>query len=117
MMAAPVPQPTFTAEQVDAAVQLLGEHPERFEHAQEVVGHAAPGLRHVLDEALEAGGWFGAEHESEIAAVSAIADIHERLDAVRTLVSRETRVGMLVGVAVGFELHRELHRNHDEKGS
>jgi hypothetical protein len=106
---------TYTAEQVDAAVRVLAEHPERFEHAQAVVAHAAPGLQRVLDDALDAGGWFGAEHESEIAAVTAIDDIHDRLAAVRTLVSTETRLGMLVGVAVGFELHRELHRNHDEE--
>jgi hypothetical protein len=106
---------TYTAEQVDAAVALLGEHPERFEHAQDVVGHAAPGLQRVLDGALEAGGWFGAEHESEIAAVTAIDDIHERLAAVRALVSQETRLGMLVGVAVGFELHRALDSNNDEE--
>lgn len=106
---------TFTAEQVDRAVQALSDHPERFEHAQEVVGHAAPGLGGVLDQALDAGGWFGVEHESQIAAITAIPDIHDRLGAVRELVSQETRLGMLVGVAVGFELHRELHRNHDEE--
>jgi hypothetical protein len=30
--------------------------------------------------------------------------------AVRTLLAEETRLGMLVGVAVGFELSRELDR-------
>ncbi len=106
---------TYTAEQVDAAVRALDEHPERFEHAQEVVAHAAPGLQRVLDDALDIGGWFGPEHETQIAAVTAIDDIHERLTAVRTLVAQETRLGMLVGVAVGFELHRELHRTDDER--
>jgi hypothetical protein len=106
---------TYTAEQVDAAVRALDAHPERFEHAQEVVAHAAPGLQRVLDDALEAGGWFGSEHESQIAAVTAISDIHERLTAVRTLVAQETRLGMLVGVAVGLQLHRELDRTNDEE--
>jgi hypothetical protein len=32
---------------------------------------------------------------------------------VRTLVAEETRLGMLVGVAVGIELARELARSHD----
>ncbi len=32
----------------------------------------------------------------------------ERLRALRTLLAEETRLGMLVGVAVGFELAREL---------
>ncbi len=106
---------TYSAEQVDAAVRALGDHPERFAHAQEVVGHAAPGLQGVLDAALAAGGWFDSEHESQIAAITAMDDIHDRLAAVRELVSQETRLGMLVGVAVGFELHRELHRNHDQE--
>jgi hypothetical protein len=35
-------------------------------------------------------------------------DPQERLRAVRTLLAEETRLGMLVGVAVGFELSREL---------
>lgn len=64
---------------------------------------------------LEAGGWFGSEHESQIAAVTAIDDLHDRLAAVRALVSNETRLGLLVGVAVGFELHRELNRKHDQE--
>ena len=36
------------------------------------------------------------------------ADIEERLDAVHRLLAEETRVAMLVGVAVGFELAHEL---------
>ena len=32
----------------------------------------------------------------------------ERLVAVRTLLAEEARMGMLVGVAVGWELAREL---------
>jgi hypothetical protein len=35
---------------------------------------------------------------------------------VRTLVAEETRIGMLVGVAVGFELARELARNTTTEG-
>ena len=35
-------------------------------------------------------------------------DFGERVRAVRTLLAEETRLGMLVGVAVGFELAREL---------
>ena len=36
------------------------------------------------------------------------ADIDERLHAVRQLLAEETRVAMLIGVAVGFELAHEL---------
>ena len=35
-------------------------------------------------------------------------DATERVRAVQTLLAEETRLGMLVGVAVGFELAREL---------
>ena len=33
-----------------------------------------------------------------------VADPDERVNAVRTLIAEETRVSMLIGVAVGFEL-------------
>jgi hypothetical protein len=103
-----VPDRRFTAEEVDAAVAALSEDPERFAHAQEIVTHAAPGLQRVLDEALFAGGWFGAAHEQQVAAAASIEDPDERVTAVRTLVAEETRLGMLVGVAVGIELLSEL---------
>jgi hypothetical protein len=103
-----VPERRFTAEQVDAAVAALSEDPDRFAHAQEIVTHAAPGLQRVLDEALHAGGWFGEAHEQQVAAAASSDDPQARLIAVRTLVAEETRLGMLVGVAVGIELLSEL---------
>ena len=40
-----------------------------------------------------------------------------RVAAIQTLVEEETRLGMLVGVSVGFELARELAaRRHDKGG-
>jgi hypothetical protein len=33
---------------------------------------------------------------------------------VRTLLAEETRLGMLIGVAVGWELARELEMNEEE---
>jgi precorrin isomerase len=101
------PARTYTAAEVDAAIAAL-EAPERLAHATEVVTHAAPGLQRMLEAALAEGGWFGSAHEAELQRVAAIADAPERLAAVRTLVDEQTRVGMLVGVAVGFELAREL---------
>jgi hypothetical protein len=106
-------RPTYTAEEVDRAVDALGD-PERFAHAQEIVTHAAPGLQRVLNEALDAGGWFGDEHDGHVAKVSRTPDEAERLLAVRTLVAEETRLGMLVGVAVGLELAHELIRRREE---
>jgi hypothetical protein len=102
----------YTAAQVDAAVAALADA-ERFAHAQEVVTHAAPGLQRILGDALQAGGFFDAAHEGETARVAAIAEPAERLIGVRTLVAEETRIGMLVGVAVGLELAEELRRQAD----
>ncbi|HEY5142683.1 MAG TPA: hypothetical protein VII98_04220 [Solirubrobacteraceae bacterium] len=102
----------YTAEQVDAAVAALADG-ERFAHAQEVVTHAAPGLQRILGDALQAGGFFDAAHDGETARVAGLTDPAERLTGVRTLVAEETRIGMLVGVAVGLELAAELRRQTD----
>jgi len=66
------------------------------------VARAAPQLQRILNEALHAGGWFGEAHESQVK--KALGDEA----AVRTLLAEETRMGMLVGVAVGWELSRVL---------
>jgi hypothetical protein len=107
----------FTAEQVDAAVAALSADPERFAHAQEIVTHAAPGLQRVLNEALQAGGWFGAAHEAQITGASSTQDPGERESAIRVLIAEETRLSMLVGVAVGLELARGLYEPHTETQS
>ncbi|MDX6727279.1 MAG: hypothetical protein QOK49_2084 [Baekduia sp.] len=104
----------FTAEQVDAAVAALTDDSERFVHAQEIVTHAAPGLQRVMNEALEAGGWFGQAHEAQLASVAEAPEGAERLSALRTLIAEETRLSMLVGVAVGLELARELYDDQEE---
>jgi hypothetical protein len=101
---------TYTAEEVDLAVSRLAD-PERLRHATDIVTHAAPGLARVLDGALADGGWFDAAHEELIAHASAEPAPLDRLAAVRALVDEQTRIGMLVGVAVGFELARELLDN------
>lgn len=97
----------FTAEEVDAAVAALTE-PGRLDHAQEAITHAAPALQRILNQALEEGGWFGGAHEQEVQRVAAVEDHAERQLALRTLLAEETRIGMLVGAAVGFQLAREL---------
>ncbi len=108
-------RPSYTAEEVDAAVAALGE-PERFAHAQEIVTHAAPGLQRVLSAALAEGGWFGAAHEAELSRAASIADPAERIASLRALVDEEAGLGMLVGVAVGLELAHELARQRSERG-
>ena len=59
-------------------------------------------------EALLEPGRFGEAHESELLKAATTPDQDERLRAVRTLLAEETRLGMMVGVAVGWELAREL---------
>lgn len=105
--------PNYTAEEVDAAVAAL-EDPERLAHAQEVVVHAAPGLQRVLNAALEEGGWFGEAHEHQVMRAAMTEDPAERLVELRTLLADETRLGMLVGVAVGFQLAHELQRRRED---
>jgi hypothetical protein len=102
-----LPDRTYTAAEVDAAIEAL-QAPERLSHAQEVVTHAAPALQRVLAQALLEGGWFGAAHDAEVARAAAEPDGEERMRAVATLVAEQTRLGMFVGVAVGFELAHEL---------
>ena len=82
--------------------------PERLSHAQEVVTHAAPALQRILLQALHEGGWFGSAHAAEVQRVAGEADVQERLRAVDVLVAEQTRLGMFVGVTVGFQLAREL---------
>ena len=105
-------RPSYTAEEVDRAVAALGD-PERFAHAQEIVSHAAPGLGRVLDAALDEGGWFGDAHDSAVNQAVMNPDQLERLEHVRALIADETRLGMLVGVAVGLELAHELIRQRE----
>jgi hypothetical protein len=99
--------PAYTDEQLDAAVEALSD-PERFREAEAAVARAAPKLQHILGEALSSGGWFAESHESELGRVIAIEDAEERRTAVRVLLAEETRLGMLVGVAVGWALAQEL---------
>ena len=102
-----MPERRYSAEQVDAAVAALADG-ERFAHAQEIVTHAAPGLQKILGEALLAGGFFEPAHEGEIDRVAALEPPDERRAAIAVLMTEESRVAMLVGVAVGLELAAEL---------
>ena len=108
---APLP-PTYTAGEVDAAIAALGE-PERLGHAQEVVTHATPALQRILAEALYEGGWFDEAHRAELRRVAEEPDPQERLRAVEVLVAEQTRLGMFVGVTVGFQLAHELASMRD----
>jgi hypothetical protein len=92
---------------VDAAVQALAE-PGRLDDAQRLVSASAPQLQRILNQALEDADWFGAAHVAEVRKAAGVEDAGQREVAVRTLVAEETRVSMLIGVAVGLELGRLL---------
>ena len=102
-----MPERAFTDEEVDRAVEALTD-PERFRAAEARVLRVAPQLQRILNDALHSGGWFGEAHESQVRRAASAGGENERMVAVRTLLAEETRMGMLVGVAVGWELAREL---------
>jgi hypothetical protein len=109
-----VAEPHPTDAELEAAVERLSD-PERFREAESRVTRAAPQLQRILGQALHEGGWFGEAHESELLKAATKPDQDERLRAVRTLLAEETRMAMLVGVALGWELSVELgqHRQED----
>jgi len=98
---------TFTDEELDRAVDALSD-PERFREAEGRVARIAPQLQRILNEALHAGGWFGDAHEDQLRRAAGAGEEADRTLALRTLLAEETRLGMLVGVAIGWELAREL---------
>jgi hypothetical protein len=97
----------YTDADLDAAIAAISE-PGRLRAAQDLVTHAAPSLQRVLNTALAEGGWFDSAHQQAVREATAGEDPVARMQAVQTLIAEETRLGMLVGVAVGFELAREL---------
>jgi hypothetical protein len=97
----------FTEEQVEAAVRALSD-PARFAGAERSLSVLAPQLQRVLAHALQEGGWFGDAHRSQVLSAVAEPDEAARVQRIETLLAEETRMGMLVGVAVGWELAREL---------
>jgi hypothetical protein len=93
--------------ELEAAIERLLD-PERFSEAERVVARAAPQLQKVLAAALAEGGWFGESHEAETLRAATVPDPEERIATVRTLLAEEARMGMMVGVAVGWALKEEM---------
>ncbi|HEX2412685.1 MAG TPA: hypothetical protein VHJ39_16075 [Solirubrobacteraceae bacterium] len=95
--------------EIDAAIDALSD-PQRLEEAQRLVAAKAPQLQRILDQALDAADWYGSAHQAEVLRAAGRPDPDERIAAVRTLVAEETRVSMLIGVAIGYELAQILTR-------
>lgn len=101
---------------VEAALAEMAE-PGGFESAEDRIAEIAPQLQKLLDGALSAGGWFDDAHESMVLKAATAPDDNERISLVRHLVLEQTRLGMLVGVAVGWELAERLAGRRPESKS
>jgi hypothetical protein len=102
-----VPGERYSDEQIAAAIESLSD-PQAFHESERQVARAAPKLQRILAEALGSSGWFGESHESEVLKAATTPDEQARLAAVRTLLAEETRIGMMVGVAIGWALAERL---------
>jgi hypothetical protein len=113
MMAGQVPDRTYSDQELEAAVAAISA-PGRLTEAEEVVMRTAPSLQRLLAAALADGGWFDSGHAQAVRQAVGTEDPSEREREVHTLVAEEARMGMMVGVAVGFQLARELGGSPDE---
>lgn len=102
-----MPREFVTQAELEAAVEALRE-PGRFDTAERLVAQAAPGLQRILLEALSQGGWGAEDDVREIDKALAAADPAAVRTGLIALLGEQTRVAMLVGVAVGIELSQEL---------
>ena len=103
----------YSDEQIDAAVEAISD-PEAFREAESQVARMAPRLQMILADALSAGGWLGESHESELLKAATTPDEEARITAIRTLLAEEARMGMMVGVAVGWALAERLAEQETE---
>ena len=99
---------------LDAAIDALTDR-ERFREAESVVTAAAPKLQRILAEALDEGGWLGEARETEVRKAAEASSNSDRTTAIRTLLAEEARMGMMVGVAVGWALAEELSKTEQEE--
>jgi len=102
-------------ERLRTAIERLAEA-GRFAEAEAIVARAAPQLQRVLVAALAEGGWFGESHDAEALKAATAPDPDERIAAVRSLLAEEARMGMMVGVAVGWALKEELSESEGPAG-
>jgi hypothetical protein len=110
-----MPADDDNAKRLEAAIERLAEA-DRFAEAETIVARAAPQLQRVLGAALAEGGWFGESHESESLKAATVPDPDERIAAVRMLLAEEARMGMMVGVAVGWALKEEMSEGEGPEG-
>jgi hypothetical protein len=98
------PTPRYRQDQLDAAIDALAAE-GRIAQALRDVQEKAPELEHILEQALREGGFFGTVQGDEVRKAVESSDPE---GAIRALLAEETRLGMMLGVAIGMELLREL---------
>ena len=104
-------QPISDAE-LDTALDELSD-PARFAAVEERIARLAPKLQRILNSALASGGWFDEAREGQILRAGTTPDEDVRIAEIRTMLAEETRMGMMVGVAVGWELAERLRPDRD----
>lgn len=102
-----MPPRSYTDEELHATIEQLTD-PEALRAGQDVVMRAAPSLQRVLAAAMADGGYFDSAHQAASRDIVSDPDPETRMRALEVMLAEETRLGMLVGVAVGFELARRL---------
>jgi hypothetical protein len=102
---------------VEAVLAELSADPRAFQSAEDRIAEIAPQLQQLLDRALSEGGWFDDAHEAMVLKAATAPNDEDRINLVRHLVLEQTRLGMLVGVAVGWELAERLAERRSESES
>ncbi|MGB0873394.1 MAG: hypothetical protein ACPGWS_04775 [Solirubrobacterales bacterium] len=97
----------FSKEDLQEVIEGLGEV-SGFDAIEGRLEQIAPQLQQLLDGALKAGGWFDDAHESVVLRTATVPDQEQRIAELRNFVLEQTRLGMLVGVAVGWEISERL---------
>lgn len=88
-------------------MQALAE-PEQLEEAQRAIVASAPSLQRIFNQALESADWYGSARRAEVVRAAGVADPDDRMKAVGMLIDEESRVSMMIGATVGFELAHRL---------
>jgi glucuronate isomerase len=98
-----MPEREYDRTQIEAVLERLGED-AGLDAIERRLAEIAPQLQTLLDAALSAGGWFDEAHEALVLKTATNPDVDARIAELRNFVLEQTRLGMLVGVAVGWEL-------------
>lgn len=103
----------YDAAEIESVIAEMSEE-SGFDAVEERLTAVAPQLTGLLDDALRAGGWFDDAHESIVLKTATNPDADARIAELRNFVLEQTRLGMLVGVAVGWELAERLESRRSE---